>query len=97
MRPDGARCGLTCRSGAARMAGHGLTWPRACGRWLPGWLPEISLAELMLEAQGAGTGPPDASPASELTRSSHRPVPGDDSPHRDLRVSQGLGSTLDAS
>ena len=51
MWSDGARCGLTCRSTTAGMAGCGLTWPSACGRWLPvwlpGWLPEIWLATLI--------------------------------------------------
>src|ERR1700685_3561788 len=32
--------GMTCRSAAAIMAGRGLEWPCACGRWLPVWLPE---------------------------------------------------------
>jgi hypothetical protein len=44
-----AGCGLTCRSAVARMAGCGLAWPRACGRWLPVWLPGIWLATLMFE------------------------------------------------
>jgi len=54
--PGGARCGLTRRSAAARMAGRGSVWPYACGRWLSVWLPEISLAELTLGSQEAGTG-----------------------------------------
>ena len=48
-RPDVAPCGLTCRSAAARIAGRGLEWPDACGRWLPAWLPGISLAEITFE------------------------------------------------
>ena len=46
---DGAGCGLTCRLAAARMAGGGLAWPGACGRWLPVWLPGIWFATLMFE------------------------------------------------
>jgi hypothetical protein len=38
--PDVARRGLACHSAAAIMAGRGPTWPCACGRWLPVWLPE---------------------------------------------------------
>jgi hypothetical protein len=37
--PDIARYGLTCHLAAAIMAGCGLMWPCACGRWLPVWLP----------------------------------------------------------
>ena len=40
--PDVALCGLTCRAAPARIAGRGLAWPCACGRWLPVWLPGIS-------------------------------------------------------
>ena len=40
---------------------------------------EISLAALMFEPQEAAPGP-NASPVSELTRSSHRPAPADNSP-----------------
>ena len=40
MLPEVARRGLACRSAAAIMAGRGLAWPFACGRWLPAWLPE---------------------------------------------------------
>jgi hypothetical protein len=43
---QGARYSLTGRSVAAIMAGCGLVWPDACGRWLPVWLPEISLTTL---------------------------------------------------
>jgi len=76
----GARYGLMCRSAVARMAGRGLAWPRACGCWLPVWLPEISLAELTPESPRSRRRTRNASPVSELTRSSHRPGPGDDSP-----------------
>ena len=34
------------------MAGYGLARPRACGRWLPVWLPVILLATLMSECPG---------------------------------------------
>jgi len=34
---------------AARMAGGVLAQLRACGRWLPVWLPVMSLAALMFE------------------------------------------------
>jgi hypothetical protein len=47
VRLDAAECGLTCRSAAAIMAGRGLARPYVCGRWLPVWLPGISLATLM--------------------------------------------------
>ena len=40
MSPEVARRGLACRSAAEIMAGRGLAWPCACGRWLPVWLPE---------------------------------------------------------
>jgi hypothetical protein len=53
---DVAPCCLTCHLAAARMAGRSRTWPRACSRWLPDWLPEISLATLMFERHG----PPEA-------------------------------------
>jgi hypothetical protein len=79
--PDGARCGLTCRSAVARMAGCGLAWPHGCGRWLPVWLPEISLAELTPESQEAGAGPETrARSANSPGQVGHRPGPGDDSP-----------------
>ncbi len=45
--PDAARCGLTWDPAAARMAGRGLASPGVCGRWLPVWLPGISLARLI--------------------------------------------------
>ena len=38
MSPGSARYGLTSRLAVAAMAGYGLAWPRACGRWLPVWL-----------------------------------------------------------
>ena len=47
MWPCGARCGLTCRLVVPAVAGCGLAYPYACGRWLPDWLPGISLAMLM--------------------------------------------------
>src|SRR5271155_1749314 len=53
-RPDVAGRGLTCRSAAVIMAGRGLPQPHACGRWLPVWLPGISLAALMFEWQNPG-------------------------------------------
>src|SRR5207245_6876453 len=40
---------LTWVPAAARLAGRGLPRPRACGRWLPAWLPGILLATLMFE------------------------------------------------
>ncbi len=40
MSPDVARRGLACHSAAAIMARRGPTWPCACGRWLPVWLPD---------------------------------------------------------
>jgi hypothetical protein len=49
MSPEVARRGLACHSAAVIMAGRGLVWPCACGRWLPVWLPAISLAALMFE------------------------------------------------
>ena len=47
--PGVAGCGLTCRSAGVIIAGRGLAWPRACGRWLPVRLPTTSLATLMFE------------------------------------------------
>jgi hypothetical protein len=61
---DGARCGLTCRSAAARMAGHGLAWPGVCGRWLP----EIWLARLMVEWPQAPMRPRIANPRSGMSQ-----------------------------
>ena len=52
-----AECGLTRCSAAAIMAGRGLAWPCACGRWLPVWLPEISLAALMFERRNLDARP----------------------------------------
>jgi len=49
--PDVAERCLTCRSAETRIAGRGLVWPRASGRWLPTWLPGISLATLMFECR----------------------------------------------
>ena len=45
--PDVAWCGQAWVLAAARVAGRGLARPYACGRWLPVWLPGISLATLM--------------------------------------------------
>jgi hypothetical protein len=53
---DSAGCGLACRSAGVIMAGCVLERPCACGRWLPVWLPGISLAAPMFERSG-----PDAS------------------------------------
>jgi hypothetical protein len=50
--PDGAGCGLTCRSVIPKVARSGLAWPETFGRWLPVWLPETSLATLMFECLG---------------------------------------------
>jgi hypothetical protein len=44
--PGGARRGLTCRLAVLALARRGLVRPSACGRWLPVWLPGISLATL---------------------------------------------------
>ena len=52
---DGAGYGLTCRSAGVIMAGCGLAWSRACGRWLPVRLPAASLATLMFEWSGPVT------------------------------------------
>ena len=49
MRPGSAGCRLTCRSAAVVRAGRVLAFPCARGRWLPVWLPAISLAALMFE------------------------------------------------
>jgi len=46
-RPGSAGCRLTCRLTVPIMADRGLTQPEICGRWLPVWLPGISLATLM--------------------------------------------------
>jgi hypothetical protein len=48
-RPDVAGHGLTCRSAEVIMAGRGLARLGACGRWLPDWLPGVSLATLMFD------------------------------------------------
>ena len=47
--PDVARCRLTSAPAAAKIAGRGLTSPDVGERWLPVWLPGISLAALMSE------------------------------------------------
>jgi hypothetical protein len=47
--PDVARCRLTSAPAAAKIAGRRLTSPYAGGRWLPVWLPRISLATLTSE------------------------------------------------
>ncbi len=47
--PDVAGRGLTCRFVRVIMAGCGLEWPHASARWLPVWLPGISLAALMFD------------------------------------------------
>ena len=52
-RLDIAWRGLTCRFVTPATAGRGLAWPQACGRWLPVWLPAISLAMLTLGCQTA--------------------------------------------
>ena len=65
MWPGSAGYDLTWRLAAVAMAGYGLAWPSSCGRWLPVWLPGISLATLMFEAAGLWSGP--------RTRSSKRP------------------------
>jgi hypothetical protein len=57
-----AQCGLTCRPAAVIMAGRGLMWPCAWGRWLPGWLPGISLAKLMFEGRDPMRSPIATSP-----------------------------------
>src|SRR5207302_500659 len=54
--PDGAWHGLVCRLAAPIMAGRGPAWPHACRRWLPDWLPRISLAMLMFESSSTVTG-----------------------------------------
>jgi hypothetical protein len=46
MSPDVAQCRLTSALTAAKIAGRSLTSPYAGGRWLPVWLPGISLAML---------------------------------------------------
>lgn len=51
MSPEVARRGLAYRSAAVIMAGRGLPWPCAYGRWLPIWLPRVWLARLMFESQ----------------------------------------------
>jgi len=66
---DVAQCGLTCRPAAVIMAGRGLMRPCAWGRWLPGWLPGISLATLIFEGRDPMRSP-IASPATDLTRMS---------------------------
>jgi hypothetical protein len=50
--PGGAGYRLTCCLAVVAMAGYGLARPRACGRWLPVWLPVILLATLMSECPG---------------------------------------------
>ena len=62
--PEVARRGLACRSAAVIIAGCGLAWPCACGRWLPVWLPAISLAVLMFECLY-----PEAEPRESSRRS----------------------------
>ena len=50
---EGAGRGLTWELAAAIMAGRGPARPYACGRWLPVWLPGISLATLTFECPEA--------------------------------------------
>jgi hypothetical protein len=64
--PEVARHGLACRSAAVIMAGRGPAWPCACGRWLPVWLPAISLAVLMFECSLTEARP--VSPAGDPIR-----------------------------
>ena len=66
-RPDVARRGLACRFAAMIMAGRGLMWPCACGRWLPVWLPIISLARLIFESRDPMRSP-DRESSHDLTR-----------------------------
>jgi hypothetical protein len=54
--PGGARRRHASRLPAVTLARCGLTWPGACRRWLPTWLPENSLAALT-------TGRPNKLPA----------------------------------
>ena len=71
MSPDVARRGLACRSAAAIMAGRGLTWPDACSRWLPVWLPEsrsnANVRTLIAEGQPVSVAP--GYPRSSTARS----------------------------
>src|ERR1022692_4239240 len=48
---DEAGCRLMRYLPAATIAGRGWGAPEACRRWLPVWLPEISLAPLTLMSQ----------------------------------------------
>jgi hypothetical protein len=68
-----ARRGLAGLSAAMIIAGRGLAWPCACGRWLPVWLPAISLAVLMFGCSWPEADP--VSPADDPIRLSQtRPV-----------------------
>jgi len=77
--PGVARCGLTCRLTAARMAGRGLAWPRACGRWLPVWLPVIVSNANVRRARSRHRCL-RASPRQRSSRPRHRPAPRDGVP-----------------
>ncbi len=47
---DAAGYRLMCRLAGITEAGRGLTSPSICDRWLPWWLPSISLASLKFDA-----------------------------------------------
>jgi hypothetical protein len=55
--PDGAGRGLMWCLAAPMVAGCGPAWPHACRRWLPDWLPGISLAPLTFERSNAVSSP----------------------------------------
>ncbi len=77
MWPGGARCGLTCRSAVAAIAGYGPVWLDGCGRWLPVRLPGISLATLTIRTIGTFLRPdrPDPGAAAGHCRGT-RVLPG---------------------
>jgi hypothetical protein len=59
--PGSAGYRLTCRLDVQAVAGCGLMRPRICGRWLPVWLPGISLATLIFGCSNSAQPPPRGS------------------------------------
>ena len=49
-----------CRLAALMATGCGLAQPNVWRRWLPGWLPAISLASLMFEPSNIVSNPRQA-------------------------------------
>ena len=88
MSPDIARRGLACHSAAAIMAGRGPTWPCACGRWLPVWLPD-SRSNANVRMLIAGSRPVSVASVSQIEH-------GEVTPFKVIaRYVEALGGRLD--